>query len=64
MSKSREEMHDKFVELGLKITYLKGIVQNEGFVPEREQIEEFTKLMDQRISELNNLKENVIWFYS
>lgn len=62
MSKSREEMHDKFVELGLKITSLKGIVQNEGFVPERGQIEEFANLMDQRINELNNLKKNVIWF--
>lgn len=61
MSKSREEMHDKFIELGEQITCLKGIVQN--YTPEEEQLEQWINLMDQQIIELHALKRDVIWFF-
>ncbi|MFQ3543499.1 hypothetical protein Q7A53_05385 [Halobacillus rhizosphaerae] len=56
--KSRRELFDEIVQLGTDIQHLRGIVQNEGEVCQRE-FQEWNDLVDSKIARLYSLKEDV-----
>ncbi|WP_099301962.1 hypothetical protein [Bacillus sp. Marseille-P3800] len=63
MDKSREEMHQEFIDLGDRVKLLKGIVQNPGIELNKEEFYEWINSVHQRIDELLKLKKDVQQFY-
>lgn len=60
MKNTQRQLFERFQILQFKVGSLGGIVQNEGFTPSAEHLQEFTEGADGIISELKSVKAAVI----
>jgi hypothetical protein len=59
----QEDLFNKINHLSTQVRVLGGIVQNEGFVPSNEQIQEWIDYHNSVINDLNKVKEDIVRFY-
>lgn len=63
VKRDMESMFNDFDSLSFEVKFLGGIMQNEGYVPSEEQLQEWIDVCNSTVNKINTLKEDVVRYY-